>query len=89
MKNRCITTLKQLEKILENKGDHSFAISLGNGGLYSRKDITKYKNKKYGIFNSIDGSHQVLTKKQLLEPTGKWSNIGKAMKQKAFFYMGE
>ena len=60
-----------------------YVISL-NGGLVSKKEIHyNLKNKKFYITNWIDDTKQTLTQKQLMNR--KYTNIGYALKNKAFY----
>jgi len=76
-----IHNTKELRQAI-GKGTTSFAIMLGGGISMSCKTITLMKDKKrFRVTNHIDGSRQSLTGRQLYTH----SNIGKAMKLKAFW----
>ena len=75
-----IRSIKQLRNAI-NKGQKEFFITL-NYGLKSSKYIDT-TGKKFYVLNEIDGSEQKLTEKQLMDEG--YTNIGKAMKKKAFF----
>ena len=83
-----ITLIKSIDELKKaiKAGNNDFVIAL-NYGLISSKHITMYKTRttkktKFSVFNGIDGSIQSLTAKQLMDKS--WTNIGEAMKKKAF-----
>lgn len=76
-KNQFVTSIEQLIKLIK-KDNYNYAVVLGGGGIYSRKDIDyNEKTKKFKIINHIDETKQNLTKKQLMNPD--YTLIGKAM----------
>ena len=76
-KNQFVTSLAHLRKLIK-QGHTEYALVLGGGGIFSRKDINySEKTKKFTIYNHIDDSKNVLTEKQVL--SGKVTNIGKAI----------
>lgn len=101
MKSKAVKTVEKLKEILRDKEQQDFAIQL-NGGCYSRKEIF-YHNKgrwgeekideayikkyegKFEILNCIDDTTQILTEEQIVDD--KYTNIGKAMRQNAFFIL--
>lgn len=82
-----IKSVKELREAI-NKGNHEFFISLANGFIRSSKNIdfddSTDKNGEYrfNILNEIDDTEQILSEKQLFTVA---SNIGKAIKQEAFY----
>lgn len=84
--HKLIKSTDELKKAIK-AGYNDFAITL-NYGLKSCKHITMYttdkrKIQKFWVFNGIDGSTLSITEKQLMDKN--YSNIGEAMKKKAFY----
>lgn len=101
MTSKPIKTVAELKELLRNKGQLDFAIALNGGAysrkeiFYHNKGrwgkepqdpayIIKYEDK-FEVFNSIDGTTQILTEKQIMDKD--YTNIGVAMKQNAFFHL--
>ncbi len=83
-----VKSVEQLRKALQGSDDcKDFAIVLGGGGMFSRKEIalssTPTGRERFFIFNCIDDSTQFLSEKQLMD--GKHGNIAEAMKKGAFY----
>ena len=100
MKSTLVTSVDQLKKICRNEETMDFAIQL-NGGAFSRKEIfyhnegrwkddnpveydAKYLNK-FEVTNCIDGTTQILSEEDIINDD--LTNIGKAMRQNAFFHL--
>jgi hypothetical protein len=83
-KAKIIRTLKQLDAELSTDEFRDFAILLGGGAAFSRKEIRRV-GRRYQIVNCIDDTEQLLTAAQLFDSSR--TNIGKAMKIGAFVRM--
>ena len=72
--------VKSLDRLMEliALGHTEYALVLGGGGMFSRKEITyNKKSKKFKIYNHIDNSKQTLTAKEIMDDS--ITHIGKAM----------
>lgn len=82
-----ITSVSELRLAID-EGEHEFFILL-NGSLRSSKNIDfhdsvdKNGNYKFDIVNEIDGSHQVLSEKNLFNKN--ITLIGEAIEKGAFY----
>lgn len=90
MKTKKINNVGQLRDALHGSDDcKDFAIVLGGGGMFSRKEIALMKTptgkERFFIFNSIDGSTQFLSDKKLIDE--RYTNIGEAMSKGAFYQL--
>lgn len=87
MLTKQIKSIDHLKLILlkENETCLDFLIAL-NGGAHSRKEIYYHRDTdKFEIFNAIDETTQFLTQKELEDHKSEVTNIGIAIKQKAFY----
>ena len=72
---RCVENIQDLS----GQEKYEYAVVLGGGLMYSKKDIEyNKKTKKYRVFNYIDETKETLTEKELLK-----SHIGEAMKKRS------
>lgn len=82
-----VRNIKQLREILPTKtnGDSSrgyFRLLLAGGICFSSKDITRYPDNTYCIYNGIDDTYEDdITEKQLLD------YLGEAMKKNCLVFM--
>ena len=75
-----VTSLKKLDEILkEANGEVDFFIQL-NFGLRSSKSIALTEDGKYSIYNGVDDTYNILSRKELSK-----SIVGEAIKAKAFY----
>lgn len=87
MTSSLVTSVTHLIEILSDKNStyKDFAIQL-NGGAYSRKEMSYSEEEKdFFILNCIDGTVQYLNATQLEDDAE--TNIGKAIKQNAFYHL--
>lgn len=90
MKTKKIKSIEDLRKALAGSDDFKdFAIVLGGGGMFSRKEIalssTRTGRERFHIHNCIDDSMQWLSERQLLNK--EYTNIGEAMSKGAFYQL--
>lgn len=83
-----INSIEQLRTTLKKNGDFKdFAIVLGGGGMFSRKEIalteTPTGKERFHVHNCIDDSMQLLSEKQMMNKD--WTNIGDAILKGAFY----
>lgn len=77
-----IKNIKELKALIIKTDPLECFISL-NGGLRSSKEISYIpKTKEFEIFQSITGTMDLYTEKEMLKET----NIGKALKVGALYY---
>lgn len=75
--NQFVKSLSQLKELIK-QGHTNYALVLGGGGMFSRKEINySEKTKKFKIINRIDESKQTLTEKEIMDDS--LTHIGKAM----------
>lgn len=75
--NQFVKSLTQLKELIA-LGHHDYALVLGGGGMFSRKEIDyNEKTKKFKIINRIDESKQTLSEKEIMDE--EYTLIGKAM----------
>lgn len=89
-KSKQIKSVEELRAVLKGSDDFKdFAIVLGGGGMFSRKEIalseTATGRERFHIMNCIDDSMQWLSEKQLMD--GKHGNIAEAMRKGAFYQL--
>ena len=66
-KNQFVKSLDQLKELIK-LGHTEYALVLGGGGMFSRKDINyNEKTKKFKILNHIDDSKMILTEKEIMD----------------------
>ncbi len=86
-----VKSVEQLRAILKkDEGNFfDFAIVLGGGGMFSRKEIalseTPTGRERFHILNAIDGTMQWLSAEGLMD--GKHGNIAEAMRKGAFYQL--
>lgn len=78
-----VTNIEQLKKDANKDGGQGFYIAL-KGGIRSSKHISwdEYE-KTFWVLNEVDDSEQELAETELMDES--ITNIGKAIKQSAFF----
>jgi hypothetical protein len=89
-KAKKIKNIDELREALRGSDDfRDFAIVLGGGGMFSRKEIalseTTTGRERFHILNCIDDTMQWLSAKQLMD--GKHGNIAEAMIKGAFYQL--
>lgn len=84
LKIESVSHLRDILQANEGNGYLDFALVLGGGGMFSRKEMMyDSESKKFLINNCIDDSEQDLTEKQLQNK--KYTNIGEAITKGSFY----
>jgi len=76
-----ITSLQQLKE--ESKEISEFLIQLNYGAVSRKIIVWGEEENKFWVTNCIDDTEQELTEEQIMDD--KYTNIGKAIRQNAFY----